>query len=245
MRLSLLLATLSLSTTVGCIGPAADVAANGLVLGGPADTAFAGIAQPFEAGVVLARPVSLNDLESNLIDDAELVWINVDGAPIELRNSENGLYLYDAQAQPAVQYQPGSSIEVRAQVEGENGVATVIAPEPPDLSTLPPAWAHGQAISVDMGDEFALAYGAVIDSQGFIVWDSRPASTEEIIGDLLNADPVERFLFPQDAFEAPGVYGLAIVGIREAEGADIEGFGKFWSNVGVGAIGTGYVTITP
>ena len=245
MRNPTLFACLSVVlTSAGCFGPAADVAANGLVLGGPADPAFAGLAASFEAGVVLARPVSFTDLESNLVPDADAVWLNLDGAPVELRGEDNGLYLYDGSA-PAT-YTAGVQVEVHAFVEGEEGVATVIAPEPPDLSGLPLAHSSGDSLVVDLGEEFALVYGAVIDPRGDVVWDDRPTTTEDILLDLRDSGSVERYLFPPEAFLEHGqTYGVALLGIRAADGPDFDGFERFWSNVGVGAIGTGYVTTLP
>lgn len=195
--------------------------------------------------MVLARPVSFTDLESNLVPDADAVWLNLDGAPVELANEDNGLYIYDAQIQPTVRYAPGASVEVHAHVDGEEGVATVTAPQPPDLSMIPATHPAGASLVVEMAEEFALVYGAVVDTQGFVVWEDRPQTTEEIILQLRDAGSVERYMFPADAFPGAGNYGLALVGIRTADGPDFQGFERFWSNFGVGAIGTGYIAITP
>jgi hypothetical protein len=235
-----------LLTSSGCIGPAADVAANGLVLGGATDPAFAGLAQTFEAGVVLARPLSLTDLQSNLVSDADAVWLSLDGAPVELRGEDNGLYLYDSSVQPGVRYSPGTRVEVHAHVDGREGIATVVAPPAPDLSGLPLVHTSGTSLVVDLGEEFALAYGVVIDAQGYVVWDDRPQTTEAVIRELADTSPVERYLFPPEAFLDRGAaYGIAILGIRAADSPDFDGFERFWSNFGVGAIGTGAITTAP
>lgn len=155
------------------------------------------------------------------------------------------LYLYKPSVQTAVQYAAGASVELRANVDGKQGSVTVVAPAPPDLSAIPPTRPLGTPLVVELSDDFALAYGAVVDSQGFVVWDDRPTTTEEIIAELADAGSVERYMFPADAFPGVGTYGLALVGIKAAEGSDYSGFEAFWSNVGVGAIGTGYTTITP
>jgi len=231
-----------LITSTGCFGPAADVVANGLVLGGPSDPAFAGLAQSFEAGVVLARPLSFTDLESNAVTDADAVWLSLDGAPVDLRGESSGLYLYDS-SRSSVTYKPGASVSVHAHVDGEEGVATVVAPSPPDLSGLPVTHPAGASLVVESAVSYALLYGAVIDPSGAVVWDDRPANTEEIIADLRDAGSRDRYVFPPEAFPESGVaYGVALVGIRAADGPDFHNFETFWSNFGVGAVGTGYVT---
>ncbi len=247
MRLATLFACLPLLvTSTGCFGPAADVIANGIVLGGPADPAFEEVAQVFEAGVMLARPLSLTDLESNLVLDADAVWLTIGGAPVELRGENNGLYFYDSSIQPNVSYQAGTQVELHAHVDGKEGVATVLAPAAPDLSGLPLTHPSGSSLVVEMSEEYALVYGAVIDTAGGVVWDDRPSTSQEVISELANASSVERYLFPPDAFpDAGAAYGVALVGIRTAEAPDFSNFEKFWSNVGVGSVGTGYLTTLP
>lgn len=239
MRCHLILALGSLLTTAGCIGPAADVAANGLVLGGPSDPAFSMLADSLEAGVVLARPVSLTDLESNLVD-AESVALDLDGASVPLAPEATGLYLYDPAA-PTAAYTAGATVTLRATVDGEESSATLVAPPAPDLQNLvPDVHVAGTAIRVNLtAYDFALAYGAVIDAQGNILWDDRPTTTEEIIADLRDAGSVNEYVFPAAAFPTAGTgYGVALVGIEAAQGNDFSNFERFWSNFGVGAIGT-------
>lgn len=195
---------------------------------------------------MLARPLSFTDLESNLVLDAEAVWLSIDGAPVELRGEDNGLYLYDRSIQPNVLYRPGAQVEVHAHVDGEEGIATVLAPEAPDLSGLPLTHPSGSSLVVEMSEEYALAYGVVIDTQGNVVWDDRPSTTEDVISELASSGSVERYQFPPEAFPDAGTaYGVALVGIRAAEGPDFSNFEKFWSNVGVGSVGTGYLTTMP
>jgi len=240
MRIALPL--LALLSFAGCVGPAADVTANGLVLGGPTDAAFADFAAPFEAGIVLARPDNLIDLEANLVDDAERVWLQVDDAAIELPAASAGVYAVPDNA--AVAYPSGRVITLHAITDGQEGIATLDAPAAPSF-TLPEAGTHaaGTPLTIDLSSQgFDRVYAIVLDSSGAVLHDDRPRDAEAAIRDLRGADTVFEYTLPGSALANPGqAHALALVGIRRARAADLDGFEAFWSTVGAGATATGVV----
>ena len=242
------LATLTLllfPATPACIGPAADLVANGAIVGGASDPRFAFVAEPFAAGVVLARPDNLFDLASNVVDDADAVWVEVDGTPAEM-SEDGGAYVYD-ESLGGLSYVVGVEVAVNAMVDGETSRVARAAPPPPDLSGLPAAHVAGTQLAVPLGPAtFALAYAVVLDAAGSVVFDDRPGSVDDILLDLTSAGTMEQYVFPTEAFPLSGaVYAVAILAVAAADGADFDRFERFWSNFGVGAVGTGSVGTAP
>ncbi len=207
----------------GCIGPAADVTANGLVLGGPTDPAFAAFAAPFEACVVLARPDNLIDLEANLVDDAQRVWLQVDEAEIDMPAAATGVY---AVPDGVGAYPADRVITLHALTDEGESVATLDAPPAPVLA-LPEAGTHpaGTDLLIDLeGQGFDKAYALVLDATGTVVHDDRPADSEAAIRDLRGADGVVLHRIPGWVLASPGQpYAVALGGIRRARAGDLDG----------------------
>ena len=222
----------------GCIGPAADVAANGVVVAAPANPAWTPYVGGFQAGVALARPVSLTDLESNLVA-ADAVWLEVDGAVAELTEEGTGLYAWDG---GAIGIAPDTEVALHALVDGEQGNVSVAAPAAPDLSGLPNDHDASTDLVIDLrGQDITLAYGTLVDPDGNVIYDDRPESADDILWDLKDARQELNYVVPASAFEPGRYYSLALTVIRAADGPDYDNLEVFWSNYGVGAIGAGVV----
>jgi hypothetical protein len=239
MRLIVLVSSLLFLVPLqpGCIiGPTADVAANGVVLAAPSNPAVTPYVGTFQAGVALARPVSITDLESNLVD-ATSVWLEVDGAIAELSEEGTGLYAYDGSP---VALPEGAEVTLFAVVDGVRGSVSVAAPAPPDLSALPTDHDATTDVVIDLrGLDIALAYGTLIDQTGSVVYDDRPADADDVLLDLKDAREELNYVFPSEVLEAGRAYTMALTVIRTAEGPDYDNLEAFWSNYGVGAVGAG------
>jgi len=227
----------------GCIiGPTADVAANGVVVAAPSNPAWTPYVGGFQAGVALARPVSLSDLESNLVD-ADSVWLEVDGTVAELSEEGTGLYAYNGNP---IALAEGAEVALHALVEGEQGSVSVTMPAAPDLSTLPNDHDADSDLVIDLrGLDITLAYGTLVDSEGNVVWDDRPTSADDVVWDLKDAREELNYVFPASAFTPGRYYSLALTVIRGADGPDYDNLEAFWSNYGVGAIGNGIIVTAP
>lgn len=220
----------------GCVGPAADVAANGVVVAAPSDPTWTPYVGSFQAGVALARPLSITDLESNLVT-ASSVWLEVDGAVAQLSEEGTGLYAYDGGPVPLP---VGAEVALHAVVDGVEGSVSVAAPAPPDLSKLPQDHEANADLVIDLrGLDIALAYGTVVDAQGNVVHDDRPDAADEVLLDLRDAREELNYVFPASVFEPARGYSVALTVIRSAEGPDYDNLEAFWSNYGVGAVGAG------
>ncbi len=240
------LAFLSLSLLVplqpGCIGPAADVAANGVVVAAPSNPAWTQYVGSFQAGVALARPVSITDLESNLVA-ASSVWLEVDGAVAELAEEGTGLYAYDG---GPVALPEGAEVALFAVVDGVMGSVSVAAPAPPDLSGLPQDHDASTDLVIDLrGLDITLAYGTVVDVQGNLIYDDRPSGADDVLLDLRDAREELNYVLPAEIFEPGTVYSVALTGIRAAQGRDYSNLEAFWSNYGVGSVGAGVLATAP
>ncbi len=224
------------------IGPTADVAANGVVLAAPSNPAVTPYVGTFQAGVALARPVSITDLESNLVD-ATSVWLEVDGAVAEFSEEGTGLYAYDGSP---VALPEGSEVALFAVVEGVRGSVSVAAPAAPDLSALPTDHDATADVVIDLrGLDIALAYGTLIDQAGNVVYDDRPTDADDVLFDLKDAREELNYVFPSEVLEVGRAYTVALTVIRSAEGPDYDNLEAFWSNYGVGAVGAGVLVTAP
>ena len=226
----------------GCVGPAAKVAANGIVVAAPSNPALTPYVGTFQAGVALARPVSLTDLESNLVD-ASSVWLEVNGSVAELAEEGTGLYAYGGDS---IDLPGGVEVALHAVVDGEEGSVSVLCPEPPDLSGLPADHDADTDLVIDLrGLDITLAYGTVIDPNGTVVWDDRPESADDVLWDLKDAREELNYVVPAAAFAPGRYYSVALTVIRSADGPDYDNLQVFFSNYGVGAVGHGVVATAP
>jgi hypothetical protein len=227
--------TLLLAASSGCIGPAAPLTANGAIVG--ADTtaaAFLGTASRTTA--FLAVPRDLSDLESNIVDDADRVWIDRNGSlELDLLNEGSGVYASTGAGLP---YVADATYNLSATFEGETHVVSVEAPESPDLDFITGHIA-GSPLTIDLaGQGYDYASAFVVDFRGDITWDSRPDSDGELIEELREADGVSSIAIPITAFPVGGgTYIVAVGGFVKAEASDYDGFGSFLSTFAAGKFG--------
>ncbi len=227
----------------GCIGPAASLTANGLVVGGDAIPADMDIVEPLEAMAFLALPLSATELERNYVNNAD-VWIEVEAGPsAELPASGNGLYVYDSEldeaSEDALPYEAGATYRLQAERGGELHSVSIEAPTPPELWSLPGYQEHppDTDLSIDLRDQgFDTASWVVLDAGFEVIADGRPSSNAEVMMDVRDSDGIDTLVVPGEAFpDGHHRYWLGVVGIRKAHTEDYSGFGTYWSTFGMGA----------
>jgi hypothetical protein len=227
MRILLALPVLFL---VGCIGPAASLTTHGAIVGAD-DSAAAFLGSTGTATTFLAVPRDLSDLESNIVDDADLVTIEQAGASVVLANEGGGIYSSNV----GVAYVPDATYNLTAVVDGESHVVSLEAPEGPDV-VFTEGHLAGSPLTVDLaGQGFDHALAFVVDQTGAITWDNRPASDAELVEDLRDANGVDNVQIPNTAFPVGGgVYIVAVGGFVKAKGTDYHGFGALLSTFAAG-----------
>lgn len=225
----------------GCIGPAAPVAANGLVIGAEQIPVELNLAEPVDAVAFLAVPLSVTDLESNAVAGAD-VWIDIDASTtVDLPEEGTGLYAYDPASAPAdgLRYEVGATYRLHAEVDAVYHSVTMEAPPPPLLHGAPELGAHpsGAGLTFDLsGQGFDYASYVVIDQNGEVRLDGLPEDGAELILDLRDANGVTSVTVPAGVMVGSSVpYTVAILAVRKADKVDFEGFGRFWSEFGMGS----------
>ncbi len=250
---ALLLAAAAVVTAPGCIcGNScfdifSNVAVEGLVLG--VDEPVEGIDLGAAAGATafLAEAESLRDFESNLLDDADRVWVQTETtSAVNLSALGDGLYEVTTDTAPGFAYSVGATYSIHVQDGGQSFSVAGVAPPPPTLAGVPGPGTHaaGAALTFDLsGQNFDNYLAVVADQDGNLTYDNRPDTAGDYI-DWIGGDDVGTITVPGTAFPAAGTaYVLGVAGIRK--GDDFDGFNPLVSNLAIGSLAVEAVATAP
>jgi hypothetical protein len=251
--LALPLAAASLLASPGCLcGNScfdflSNVAAEGLILGVEDPVEGIDLGAATGATVFLAEAESLNDIESNLLDDADLVQVVSDSmAAVELSAVGNGLYEATSDESPGLVYSVGATYRLQVQDGGEVFEASGTAPAPPVLEGLPAAGTHpaGGDITIDLSaGNFDNYLAVVADDAGNVTYDNRPDTAGDYV-DWIRGTGVSSVTIPGSAFPAAATgYVLGVAGIRK--GSEFDGFNPLVSNLALGSLTVEAVATAP
>jgi len=149
----------------------------------------------------------------------------IGGAPVTLQDvdapeQQAGAY---AIAPGPLSYEANADWTLSVDLNGDLASAVVSLPPPatPDLPTL---HSENTPIEFDLtADEYDGVLVVVVDFNGEITYDSRPADIREVY-DLARGGPVTTVQIPGTAFPAAGAYAIGVAGLRTTTGRnDIEG----------------------
>ena len=240
-RLSLLLIALPLLACSNIDDYFSTMAAEGLLLGieelppefGDVDLGASATATTF---VAAAR--SLNDVEANLIDDADRVAIARGDFVADLENLGSGLYETDSSLDPDLEYVVGGSYRMQVERGGGAHYVDIVAPAAPELDGVPAE------------DEFHPAGMPVVIDPADGSYEITDGSIPETAGDYIDwiraRDEVTTIEIPGTAFPSAGmVYILAVAGVVKARDADFESFNPLVSNFAAGSAAPAAITTAP
>lgn len=227
--------------TTGCIGPAAPLSTNGIVIGAEAVPAELDLAQSIDAATFLAYPLSATDLSRNAVEGAD-VWLDVEGAVVDLDEEGDGLYGYLPESVTAgngsLNYLVGATYTLHAEHDGDFHSVEMVAPSAPGLTPpIPGAHASGAELSFDLqGQEFDYATYAVLNSNGEVILSGLPDSGADLVLELRESGGVDAVTVPAGVLVGTSqVYTVAVLAIRKAPKSAFDGFGSYWSEFGIGS----------
>ena len=230
-----------------CFDVFSNVAVEALILG--VDEPIEGVDLGAAAGATafLAEAESLTSFESNLLDDADRVWVQTTTmAAVDLSPMGSGLYEATSDDAPALQYAEGAVYVLSVTDGGESFEVSGSAPPPPSLSGVPDVGTHtaGAALSFDLSGQGYDNYLAVVaDDDGNLTYDNRPVSAGDYI-DWIGGSDVSVVTIPGEAFPtARTAYVLGIAGIRRAD--DFDGFNPLVSNLALGSLAVEAIGTAP
>lgn len=257
-RLSLLLIALPLLACSNIDDYFSTMAAEGLLLGieelppefGDVDLGASATATTF---VAAAR--SLNDVEANLIDDADRVAIARGDFVADLENLGSGLYETDSSLDPDLEYVVGGSYRMQVERGGGAHYVDIVAPAAPELDGVPaedefhPA---GMPVVIDLTGQGYNNYLWIVatvdpaDGSYEITDGSIPETAGDYIDWIRARDEVTTIEIPGTAFPSAGmVYILAVAGVVKARDADFESFNPLVSNFAAGSAAPAAITTAP
>ena len=202
------------------------------------------------ASAFLAHAQSLSDIEANLFDDAESVTVERDGESHALASQGDGLYLVTSVDDPALIYAAGASYTVQVVDAGKTFTAIGTAPPAPNLSSItapPNTIPASSALTVDLtGQGYDNTLVAVVDADGNLTYDSRPADVSEYLDWIGDSGEVTTVTIPATAFPTAGAaYVVGIAGVIKAPDAGFEEFNPLLSNLAVGSMAAAPVLTAP
>ncbi len=234
-----------------------NMAAEGLLLGieeVPPELGDVELGAAATATTFVAQARSLNDVESNLVDDADRVAIARGEVVADLENFGSGLYEVDSSTDVDLEYVVGASYRLQVERGGSAHYVDITAPAPPDLVGLPgTADLHpaGEAIVVDLtgqGFNNYIAIVGTVDGDGNVdlTHDSRPLTAGEYVDWIRASSEVTTVELPGSAFPSPGTpYIVAVAGIVKARDAAFESLNPLVSNFAAGSASPAVVTTAP
>jgi len=235
----------------GCIGPAAPLSANGIIIGADALPAELNLSQSIDAATFLAYPLSATDLSANAVEGAD-VWVDVEGAVVDLDEEGDGLYGYVPESvtagNGALTYLVGATYTLHAEHEGEFHSVQMVAPSAPGLvAPAPGTHPTGAELTFDLrGQGFDYATYAVLNSAGDVILDGLPDSGADLVLELRQANGVDAVTVPAGVLVGSSqVYTVAVLAIQKAPKSAFDGFGTFWSAFGIGSYGVVPILTAP
>ncbi|MFK7929894.1 MAG: hypothetical protein AB8H79_17000 [Myxococcota bacterium] len=192
-----------------------------LVLGvtPPADASSVEMPDEFSEGagatIFLADAGNVADLENAPIGGATVTLQGVDAPELQA-----GAY---AISPGPLSYEANADWTLSVDLDGDVATAVVSLP-PPASPDLPSLHSENTPIELDLtADEYDGVLVVVVDFNGDITYDSRPADIREVY-DLARGGPVTTVEIPATAFPAAGAYAVGVAGLRTTTGRDdIEG----------------------
>jgi hypothetical protein len=227
--------------TAGCIGPAAPLSANGIIIGADAVPDALNLDQTIDATTLLAYPLSVTDMSRNTVEGAD-VWLDVDGAVIDFDGEGDGLYGYEPESvvsgNGTLTYLVGAAYTLHAELDGKLHSVTMIAPSAPGLAAPEPGThPSGAELTFDLrGQDFDYATYAVLNQSGEVILDGLPDSGADLVVALRQSSGVDTVTVPAGVMVGSSqVYTVAVLAIRKAPKSSFDGFGRFWSEFGIGS----------
>lgn len=200
----------------------------------------------------VAEAESLSDVESNLLDDAERIWLTASGMnEVDLSNEGSGLYLALSSDDANLEYQANRAytLSIRGGDSSDVRSVTLNAPPQPTLSGVPVSPAThtaGQDMTVGLGREYDNYVAVVVDLEGNFTYDNRPEGVSEYLDWFGSGDAISEVTIPGSAFpNADTGYILAIAGVDKARDADFNDLNKLVSNFAAGAFAAEDVLTAP
>ncbi len=256
-RISLLLVALPLLGCSNIDDYFSTIVAEGLLLGIeelPAEFADVGLGASATATTFVAEARSLNDVESNLVDNADRVAIAQGDSVADLENLGSGLYETDSSLDADLVYVVGGSYRLQVERSGDAHYVDIVAPAPPDLVGVPgPADLHpaNTTITVDLtgqGYNNYLALVAQVDVNGDyeLTYTTIPETAGDYIDWIRDRNEVTTVEIPGSAFPSAGsAYIVAVAGVAKAKDADFESLNPLVSNFAAGSASPAAVTTAP
>lgn len=196
------------------------------------------------ANAFLARARSLNDIESNLFDDAEVVTVSGGFGTATLASQGSGLYLGTSD-ETSIAYTVGDTVTHAVTDHGKTFTATVTLPAAPAITH------NGQHVAntpltLALGREFDNELTIVVDQDGNITWDSRPQDVGDYLDWIGNSDGVTSVELPASAFPTAGTaYAVGVAGVDKALDRDFDEFNPLVSNFAAGQMAVLPIVTSP
>lgn len=184
------------------------------------------------ATAFLARARSLNDIESNLFDDAETVTVSGDFGSATMTSQGSGLYLASSE-DTAIAYTVGATVTHRVTDHGKTFTVVHTLPAAPNI-THDGQHVANTALTLALGREFDNEVTIVVDQDGNVTWDSRPQDVGEYL-DWIGNSSVTSVEIPPSAFPNAGAaYAVGVAGVDKALDRDFDEFNPLVSNFAAG-----------
>lgn len=164
------------------------------------------------ASVFLADAADVADLENAPIGDAE---VTLQGETVG--ETQPGAYLMEP---GSLTYTANATWDITIAVGDGTATAEVDLPPPANFSP-PMQHSANTPLSVDMtGQDFDGALLVVVDQDGTITFDNRPADIRDVYNLARGGDPPTVVEIPGTAFPSAGAYAVGVAGVRSTNGAD-------------------------
>ncbi len=184
------------------------------------------------ASVFLARARSLNDIESNLFDDAELVTMSGGFGSATLASQGSGMYIATSADTPLV-YSVGATVTHAVTDHGKSFTVVHTLPAAPSV-THDGQHVANTALTLPLGRVFDNEVTVVVDQDGNVTWDSRPQDVGEYL-DWIGNNEVTTVEIPASAFPNAGAaYAVGVAGVDKALDRDFDEFNPLVSNFAAG-----------
>lgn len=188
------------------------------------------------ATVFLADAASVADLENAPITGAS---ITLDGTAV----TEIGEGGYGLQPGEKAYVQDGTW-DLNVEIGGDLATAAIDLPPAPQTD-LPESHQPNTALTVNITGQFDGAFVVVLDDEGEVVYDNRPADIKGLY-DLTRGEAPTEVVIGAEAFPEVGVYLVGVAGIRTTTGReDLEGMNTLLSTMMAGQMVMEPVAVAP